>query len=274
MNPVEVFEIVTVLSRCLEGFLYGMISVLCPLICMLLKKVQLFPGLGIYSAIFIIYLHCVLLSKESRKTSIIFYALCLLYVLSTATFVCDLLGNVISVSNNSISKDIIFLSVTIQLRLGTPPVPSQLLLIDSQSLLFRIAIVEPTVFGCCDFIAQFILVRINNYTYHLFYSPKSSKIYRCWIVWGKNIWVAIVPLFLAITYIGQWIYLHLISWFEFIASSYLASGKRRNNSCKWRLFNLYLGEHTVSNGFGRIHGGECPSDGLDRVQDPQGVLGG
>ena len=108
MNPEEVvFEIVTVLSRCLEGFLYGMISVLCPLICMLLKKVQLFPGLGIYSAIFIIYLHC-MLSKESRATSIVFYALCLLYLLSTATVVCDLLQDVIEVSNNSISKYIIF----------------------------------------------------------------------------------------------------------------------------------------------------------------------
>ena len=72
------------------------------------KKVQLFPGLGIYSAIFIIYLRCIL-SKESRTTSIVFYALCLLYVLSTATVVCDLLEDVIAVSsNNSISKYIIF----------------------------------------------------------------------------------------------------------------------------------------------------------------------
>ena len=191
----------SVLSTCLEGFLHGKISVLCPLTCMLLKKVQLFPGLGIYSAIFIIYLHCVL-SKESRKTSIVFYALCLLYVLSTTTVACDLLNFVIYVSNNSISKYIIFLSV-IQLRLITLPVPSQLLVIDSLSLLFRISIVQTAVFGCCDFIAQFILVRINHSTYHLFYSPKSSKIYRCWIVWGKNIWIAIVPSFLAITYIGQ-----------------------------------------------------------------------
>ena len=71
------------------------------------KKVQLFPGLGIYSAIFIIYLHCILL-KESKKTSIIFYALCLLYVLSATTVACDLLNTVIQVSNNSISKYIIF----------------------------------------------------------------------------------------------------------------------------------------------------------------------
>ena len=141
------------------------------------KKVQLFPGLGIYSAIFVIYLHCVLLSKESRKTSIIFYALCLLYVLSTAAVVCDLLGDVIGVSNNSISKYIIFLSV-IQLRLSTLPVPSQLLVIDSQSLLFRIAIVKTTVFSCCDFIAQCTLVCINHciHIYFIHINPQRSTV--------------------------------------------------------------------------------------------------
>ena len=41
------------------------------------------------------------------------------------------------------------------------------------------------------------------------YSPKFSKIYRCWIVWGKKKWIAIIPSFLAITLLGQLIYLHL-----------------------------------------------------------------
>ena len=95
------------LPYCVEGFLYGKISFLCHLTCTLLKKVQLFPGLGIYSAIFVIYLHCVL-SKESRTTTIIFYALCLLYVLTTATIACDLLNYVIGVSTNSFSKYINF----------------------------------------------------------------------------------------------------------------------------------------------------------------------
>ena len=35
---------------------------------------------------------------------------------------------------------------------------------------------------------------------------KSSKIYRCWIIWNKNICVAILPSILAITYLGQTIY--------------------------------------------------------------------
>ena len=78
---------------------------------------------------------------------------------------------------------------------------------DSASMLFHLSIAQGTLNGCCDFIAQCTLVRINHCTYHPFYSPKSSKIYRCWIVWGKNIRVVIVPLFLAIIYIGQSIYL-------------------------------------------------------------------
>ena len=117
------------------------------------KEVQLFPGLGIYSGIFAIYL-----SKESRKTSIVFCALCLLYVLSTACVVSDLLVYLIQVSNSSISKYIIFLSV-MQIRIEydtTLPIQLQ---IDSQSMLFRVSIVRTAVFGCCDFIAQCTLVR-------------------------------------------------------------------------------------------------------------------
>ena len=96
-----------VLLMCVEWFLYGkMVSVLCALTCTLAKEVQLFPGLGIYSGILAIYLHCALTRrKESRTTTIVFYALCLLYILSTVTVVCDLLVYIIEVSNNSIRKN-------------------------------------------------------------------------------------------------------------------------------------------------------------------------
>ena len=40
-------------------------------------------------------------------------------------------------------------------------------------------------------------------TYHPFYLPKSSKIFRCWIIWGFKSRVGIIPSFLAISYIGQ-----------------------------------------------------------------------
>ena len=164
------------------------------------KEVRLFPDLGIYSGIFAIYLQFA--SNDSRTKTIIFYALCLLYILSTATIVSDLLSYLVDsdVSNNSIFKNIIYLSVML-MRLNTLPVQLQIDL-QSESILFRIAIVQITLSGCCDLIAQCILVRINHCTY-LFYSPKSSQIYRCWIVWGKNIRVVIFPSFLAITYIGQ-----------------------------------------------------------------------
>ena len=86
--------------------------------------------------------------------------------------------------------------------------------IDTLSRLYRLSFVAGAVAGICDIIAQFILVRIN--IVHPFYSPKSPawKIYRCWIVWGNNIYVVIVPSFLAISYLGQSTYLHLINRFN------------------------------------------------------------
>ena len=101
------------------------------------------------------------------------------------------------------------------------------------------------------------------FTYHpLVYSHKSLKIYRCWIVWGQNIRVVIIPSFLAVAYLGQSIYLHLISRFQFVVSSYLGSAK----------FERYLAPADY-NKFRRDHGREWTGDGLDRVQDPQGVHG-
>jgi len=78
------------------------------LTCTLAKEVQLFPGLGLYSGIFAMYLQC--LPSESRTATIVFYALCLLYVLSTVNVVVDLANNVLGeiVSNNSFCKNIIF----------------------------------------------------------------------------------------------------------------------------------------------------------------------
>ena len=79
----------------LEGFLYGKICALT-----LSKEVQLFPGLGVYSGIFAIYLQCP--SKRSGTALVLFFAVCLLYVLSTADFVSDLLSLILYVSNDPI----------------------------------------------------------------------------------------------------------------------------------------------------------------------------
>ena len=116
--------------------------------------------------------------------------------------------------------------------------------IDLQPILIRISVVQTTINACCDFTSQCI-IRINHSSciYHPFNSPKSSKIYRCWIVWGQIICIVIIPSFLEITVLGQSIYLHFISRFKFIASSYLASG-----CCPW-----YSG-HAVYSKFGGVHG--------------------
>ena len=63
--------------------------------CTRAKEVQLlFPNLGLYSGIFAIYLQHTLAQNtgKSRTASIIFYALCVLYVLSTVNVVLDLVG--------------------------------------------------------------------------------------------------------------------------------------------------------------------------------------
>ena len=61
------------ISMCLEGILYGK---LCASTCTLAIEVQLFPGLGLYSGIFAMYLQCP--SKRSGMALILFYAVCLL----------------------------------------------------------------------------------------------------------------------------------------------------------------------------------------------------
>ena len=96
--------------------------------------------------------------------------------------------------------------------------------IDMLKMYFRLSFVKAAVIGCCDLIAQFILVRILNIVIRFIQGAKSSKIYRCWLVWGKNIRVIIIPSLLAITYICQLVYLHLTNRFQFVPStSYLAS---------------------------------------------------
>ena len=80
----------------------------------LAKEVQLSLGLEIYTGIFALYLQCHL--KDPRTTVIVFYVLCLLYILSIATTVSDLLSCILpEVSKNSICKIII---IMMQIRIG------------------------------------------------------------------------------------------------------------------------------------------------------------
>ena len=98
------------IAMSLETFFYGKIPVLCALNCTvvpLLKKFQLFlGGLGLYAGIFVLYLQR---PPDKSRPIIVFYVLCLLYVLSTATVVIDLLSLILAVSKQFlICKNFIF----------------------------------------------------------------------------------------------------------------------------------------------------------------------
>ena len=54
-------------------------------------------------------MYLLLPSKESRTAILVFYVLCLLYVLSTVSMISDILLVIIEVSINSICKSIIFI---------------------------------------------------------------------------------------------------------------------------------------------------------------------
>ena len=70
----------------------------------------LFPGLGIYTGIFVMYLHSTSENSTGRTRPTIFYALCVLYVLSAVTVVGDLVGDIFTYvsTNNYTHKNIIF----------------------------------------------------------------------------------------------------------------------------------------------------------------------
>jgi hypothetical protein len=148
----------SLIDLCLEGFFFGTkTSVLCALTLTHAKKVQSFLALGIYSGIFALYLQCSM--KKSRTANTLFYHLiCLLYVLSMATVVIDLLTCILQVSDNSsICKIIIIL-----MRINIGALSSQLQN-DSQSMALHIEIFRTVVAGSCDLIYQCILVRMNRW---------------------------------------------------------------------------------------------------------------
>ena len=83
-----------------------------PQACTLAIKSLKSPDLGLYSGLFAMYLQYQFnkSTQASRTTTIVFYAICLLYALSTVDFVSDLVGLIlVLVSNNSIcNKNIVF----------------------------------------------------------------------------------------------------------------------------------------------------------------------
>ena len=80
------------LGICLAGFLFGTISVL-QLPALPLAKAVSFPFPGFYSGVFVLYLQCHASRTDTVKSkSIIFYALCSLYILSVGTIGFDIVS--------------------------------------------------------------------------------------------------------------------------------------------------------------------------------------
>ena len=92
------------------------------------------------------------------KRNIAFYAVCILYILSTASFILDKTDNVTQVSKNCTDNNNFDVN-TAQLLSSLSP---------SKSNLFRLQTLgytQMTVDALCDFISQGILVGLNRYPY-------------------------------------------------------------------------------------------------------------
>jgi hypothetical protein len=159
----------------LRYVLKGSSTVRYPFYVVPLLEVQIFSGSGIYSGIFAIYLQCP--SKESRMATNIFYALCLLYVLSTATIICDAATLIfdLNLDGESVKSGnyfLLFIPSVVQSHFATQ---SLQLLTDSQLVLIFFSIGQNTVTGLCDFIAQCIIVSISHCTYYQSFSPNLHR---------------------------------------------------------------------------------------------------
>ena len=140
----------------LQGFFFGTISVNSQ--AQVAKAVQHCPIPGIYSGIFAMYLQHHESQKGTDKAkNILFYAICVLYALSVVDNIMDLILNWAQVSLDDHCCLTLF-----QLVLQNIEIP-------------YCAVIQSTVFACCDFIAQSILVRTTGNAHHLFHSSNCSK---------------------------------------------------------------------------------------------------
>ena len=106
-------ETLACFSICFEGFLFGNVSSVhlnVTLVLLVAKEIQLFPGLGIYTGIFAIYLQCPSDESRTQRADVVFYTIiCLLYVFCAASVVSDLISITLQVSDKFICRNIIFI---------------------------------------------------------------------------------------------------------------------------------------------------------------------
>ncbi|KAF8808231.1 hypothetical protein BYT27DRAFT_7189166 [Phlegmacium glaucopus] len=117
---------------------------------------------GLYSGIFAMYSqdHWASIKPANKTKNFLFYALCALYILSLVNIVLDM-----TVTSSKFHQN-----------------PNL-----SPTVLLDIYIIQGAVIGCCDFIAQSILI------------------YRCWIVWDCNIRVVVIPSIFAFVFLAMWL---------------------------------------------------------------------
>ena len=95
-----------------------------------------------------------------KRANIIFYCLFTLYILSTALAGSDVASELIMVRINSVPSNYnLLLSVVEQ----------------NDTIGNRLFAATNAISGCCDFIAQSILVRTINHGYHLFIHPNFQR---------------------------------------------------------------------------------------------------
>ena len=177
------------LARCLEGGLFGeQFYQYMPL-----SKLINNPIPGIYSGLFAIHLalHATKRETDSSKPKIVFYALSVLYVLTGALFAIEIVPVV--------SNSIFFFFQPRANSVG-----------QDDAISYGFAVADATIFGCCDFIAQCILVRTANklelqysiHSIHLIF--KDTLLLDCV---RSKIHVIIVPSILTFTFLGPSFYL-------------------------------------------------------------------
>jgi hypothetical protein len=139
--------------------------------------------------------------------------------------------------------------------------------LNAKPMLFRLGIAQIAASSGSDFIAQSIMVRMHkpsrfyNFSSSILIYLKFSKIYRCWITWGQDIRVVIIPSFFAVVYLGQSVSqsesissFHKPNLFIFSPpSSYLSSHNRLVINFTSTSIQRYLGLPDGLNKFRLIH---------------------
>ena len=120
---------------------------------------------GLYSGIFAIYLqHRGSQQGTNRANNILFYALWVLYALTTATIIVHIL---IFFSNDAVSMDDHRCLTLFELVL------------QNVETVYHLEIIDVTLFALCDVISQSILVRTTGNDYYLSNSSKDISMLDC-----------------------------------------------------------------------------------------------